>query len=119
MRKRRISGVHFHHGEDGRKGYLRGEQVPELLLDHIPDHPLGLGAEYVQRIGLDLRKTGRLEREKTDLGAVPMREDELVSDGNRGQRPCGGPYILSLHLGGQRLSTLEEGITPQRNHDTH
>ena len=49
-----IAGIDLDHRQERREGPLERQQVAELLLDHVADHPLGLGAEHVERIGLDL-----------------------------------------------------------------
>ena len=76
--ERGILRIHLDHREQGRERHFEGEQVPELLLDHVADHPLGLGAEHVERevlVGL----VGRvLEREQPHLRAVAVGDHELV-----------------------------------------
>ena len=52
--ERRVVRVDLDHREDARERLLERQQVAQLLLDHVADHPLGLGAEDVERVGLDL-----------------------------------------------------------------
>jgi hypothetical protein len=62
MLERRIVRVHFDLGEDGREWHLIGQQVAQLLLDHVADHAFGLRAKHVERvarhvlIGLSLQR---------------------------------------------------------------
>ena len=59
-------------------GRSNGQQVAELLLDHVADHALRLRAEDVERIGLVFGCTRRLQREQADLRAVAVADHDLM-----------------------------------------
>ncbi len=111
--------VDLDHGQQGSDPLVRWEQVAELLLDEVADHALGLRAEDVQRVGVDLLVRRSLEREQTDLRAVAVRDDQLVVGRQRGKRPACGSHVHTLVLCGQRLTPAEEGVAAQRDDDPH
>jgi hypothetical protein len=111
--------VDLDHREEGGEGNLRREQVAELLLDQVADHPLGLRAEHIQRVGLHLLVRGRLQREEADLRAVAVGEHELVAFRHRRQRLRRSPHVGSLHLGGHGLAALEQRVATERHDDAH
>ena len=111
--------VDLDHGQQGGDPLVRWEQVAELLLDQVADHALGLRAEDVQRVGVDLLVRRSLEREQTDLRAVAVRDDQLVVGRQRGERPACGSHVHTLVLCGQRLTPAEEGVAAQRDDDPH
>ena len=80
-----IVRVDLDHGEEGGDRLLEGQDVAELLLDHVADRALGLGAEHVERRVLagvgDL-----LQRKQPDLRAVAVGDDDLVLGAKRRQR---------------------------------
>ncbi len=43
---------------------VEGKLVAELLLDDVTDHAFGLGVEHVERVRLDRRVRGTLERKE-------------------------------------------------------
>ena len=53
------------------KGTSGGSRLPQLLLDQVSGHPLRLGTRDIQRVGLDLLVGSRLQRQQTDLRALP------------------------------------------------
>ena len=65
-------------------GLVGRQPVPQLLLDEVPDHPLALCAEDVQRVGGDVLVGGRLEGEEADLIAMyrllPEEQREDIFD---------------------------------------
>ena len=89
-------GVDLDHREDRGEGNLRREQVAELLLDEVADHALGLGAQDVERVRVDVLVGRRLEREQADLRAVPVRQDELMLGGEWRERLGRGPDVGPL-----------------------
>jgi len=72
------AAVHLDHGQEGRQGNLEREEVAELLLDHVADHPFRLGAEDVQGIRLVGAVSRPLEGEQTDLWAVAVADHHLM-----------------------------------------
>ena len=102
-----------------RERLLERQEVAQLLLDHVADHALGLGAEDVERIGLDLLVRGALEGEQADLRAVAVRDDQLVLVGDRGQLLGRDAHVRALLLGGHRLAALEQRVAAQRDDDAH
>ena len=77
--ERGIVRVDLDHRQERRERPLDRQQVAQLLLDHVADHPLGLGAEDVERVRLDGRVRGALEGQQPDLRAVAVGDDELVA----------------------------------------
>ena len=100
-------------------GALGREQVADLLLDEVADHALGLGAEHVERIGLDVLVGGALQREQADLRAVAVRDDELVVAGDPRESARGDPDVRALVAGGHRLAPLEQGVAAESDDDAH
>ena len=117
--ERRIAGVDLDHGEDRGERHLGREQVAELLLDQVADHPFGLRPQQIQRIGLDVLVRRRLQGEETDLRAVAMGQHQLVVLRHRGQRLCGCPDVRPLRLGGHRLAPLQQGVATEGDEDAH
>ncbi len=115
----RVVRVDLDHREDRRKRPLDRQQVADLLLDEVADHALGLGAEDVKRIGLNVPVRGTLEREQPDLRTVAMGNDELVLAGDPRERGRRNPDIGPLMPGGHRLAPLQEGVAAERDDDTH
>ena len=114
-----IVAVDLDHGEQGREGHLEREQVAELLLDHVADHALRLGAEHVERIGLVGLVGGALQREQPDLRAVAVGDHELMLGGERRQRLRGDADVRALHLGGHRLAAPQQRVPAERDDDAH
>ena len=112
--ERGVVGVDLDHRQDRRERHLERQEVAELLLDEVADHPLGLGGEDVERIGLDLRGVrGALEREQSDLRAVAVREHEAVALRDRRQRLGGDADVRALGGGGHRLAAPEQRVAAQ------
>ena len=61
-----------------RERLLERQQVAQLLLDEVADHALRLGTQHVERVGLDLLVAAALQRQQAHLGAVAVRDDQLV-----------------------------------------
>ena len=60
-------------------GASGGIAFPSFLLEDVADHSLGLRAEDVERVGLDIRVRRGLERQQTDLWAVAVGENQVVT----------------------------------------
>jgi hypothetical protein len=60
--ERGVGLIDLDHGRRRREMPLEGKLVPQLLLEHVADHPLGLGAEHVERIGIHGGVRRALER---------------------------------------------------------
>ena len=90
----RVVGVDLDHRQDRRERQLERQQVAELLLDEVADHPLRLGAEHVEGIGLDVLVGLALERQQPDLRAVAVGDDQLVLARRRSRAP--GPRSRTL-----------------------
>ena len=99
------------------KGHLGRQDVAQLLLDQVADHPLGLGAEDVEGVGLDLVVGGRLQRQQADLRAVAVRDHQFVLAGEGRERAGRDAHVLALHLDRHRLAPLEQGVAPQADDD--
>ena len=99
--------------------HLEGQQVAELLLDHVADHALGLGAQDIERIGLVGLVGGTLEREQADLRAIAMADDQLMLGGNRRQRLRRDMDVCALRLRRHRLAALEQRVAAESDDDAH
>ncbi len=110
-----VVGVDLDHGQDRRERNLERQQVPELLLDEVADHPLRLGGEDVQRIRLDLHVRGRLQREQPHLRPVAVGEHEPVAFRNGRERLRGDPDVRALGLSRHRLASPEQRVAAQRH----
>ena len=115
----RVVPVHLDEGQQRREPLLERQLVPELLLDQVADHALGLGPEQVERVRLDLRVGRALQREQPDLRPVPVRDHELVLERERRERLAGGARVLALVLGRQRLPTAEQRVPAECRDDPH
>ena len=104
--------------ERGEPLVLR-QLVAQLLLEHVADHPLRLGVQDVERIGLDLLVGRSLERQQPDLRSVAVRDHELVLERDRRQRLAGDARVRALVLGGQGLPALEQRVAAERDDDAH
>ena len=111
--------VDLDHGEDGGEGLLEGEDVAELLLDHVSDHAFGLSAEDVEGIGLDQIVSLPLEGEEPHLGSVAVRDDELMVAGEGSERLGRDADIPPLVLGGHGLTTPQQRIAAQGYQNSH
>jgi hypothetical protein len=88
------------------------------LFDHVADHAVRLGAEDVERVGLESIRRG-LERKHADLGSVAVGKDELVLPRNRGQGLGRHPHVDALVLGRHGLATAQQGVAAQGDYDPH
>jgi hypothetical protein len=93
--------------------------VAELLLYQVADHPLGLRAQQVERVRVDLGVGRALQREQADLWPVPVRDDELVLEGDRRQGLARHAGVRTLVLRRRRLAAPEERVPPESNDDSH
>ena len=92
-------------------GLSNGQPVPQFLLDQVADHPLGLGAQHIER-GRGHLPVGRLlQRQQPDLRPVPVRDDQLVFTGDRGQVITRHPHVFPLVLRRHRLPPAQQRIT--------
>ena len=107
--ERRIVGIDLDHRQEGRKGPIEREEVADLLLDHIADHPLGLSAEDVEWIGIDVLVGGSLQCEQADLRPVSVRDDELMVGRHAGEGGRRDPHVGALPPGGHRLTRASAG----------
>ena len=115
----RIVGVDLDHRQDRRQAEPQRQEVAELLLDEVADHPLRLGAEDVERVRLDLGVGSRLERQEPDLGAVAVRDDELVIAGDAGEALSRDADVGPLGVCRHRFAALEQRVAPEGHHDLH
>ena len=115
----RVVGVDLDHRQDRRERLLERQQVAQLLLDQVADHALGLGAEDVERVGLDLLVGGALERQQADLRPVAVRDHELVLRGDRRERLGGNAHVGALVLGGHRLPAAQQRVAAEGDDDAH
>ena len=114
-----IVAVDLDHREERGERDLGRQEVAELLLDHVADHPLGLGAEDVERVRLDLLVRRRLQREQAHLRPVAVRQHELVVLGDRRERPGRDRDVGPLGVGGHGFTPLEQGVATEGDEDAH
>jgi hypothetical protein len=115
----RVVGVDFGHRQQRCQGLVLGEEIAQLLLDQIADHPVGLRPEQVERVGRHTRQSRRLQRKQPDLGAVAVGDDELVIAGQRSEGEGGGVDVRALVLGRRRLAPTQQGIAAEGDDDPH
>jgi hypothetical protein len=96
-----------------------GEQVPEFLLDHIPDHALSLGIKDIQRIGFDAGISRSLQREQPDLGSVPVREYQFMLMSKRSQCTGSRTDIGTLAVSSHGFAPFQEGVSPECDYNSH
>lgn len=105
---------------DERGDPATGQGVVEGAGQQGADHPLGLGAEQVQRIGGAEGGVGRaFHGEQADLGAVAVSEDDLVLVSQSSQ---GGGHPVDVRLldgGVGALAAVEQGVAAEGDDDTH
>ncbi len=102
-----------------RERLLERQQVAQLLLDEVADHPLGLRAEDVEGVRLRLPVRRRLQREQADLRTVAVADDQLVLKRDRRERLAGQPDFEPLALHRHGLAAALQGIASEGHHDTH
>jgi hypothetical protein len=117
--ERRVVAIDLDHREDRGERDLRREEVSQLLLDQVPDHPLRLRPEDVERIRLDVLVGGCLEGEQPDLRTVAVGQHHLVVLGHWSDRPGRGPDVVALHVDGHRFTALEQGVATESDEDAH
>ena len=97
-----------------------GQVVLHRLQQPVADHPLGLGAEHVERVRRgQVRVGGALQRQHADLGAVAVGDDQLVLGGQRGQRVDRAATLRLLHVGVRLLAALQQRVAAERDDDAH
>src|SRR3712207_8662099 len=85
----------------------------EVLLEEVPDHPLGLGVEDVEGVRGRRGATFVLECEQADLRAVAVGHDEPVVSGHLRQRLGGELGVRRLDVGVERLAPPQEGVATE------
>ena len=89
--------------QDGGEGDLEGQQVAELLLDHVADHALGLRAEHVERVGFDvLVGLKPASASRPTCGPLPCASTSSCFSAT-GARRGGDADVLTLHFGRHRF----------------
>ncbi len=111
--------IDFHHRQHRGEGALEREQVAKLLLDHVADHPFGLSAKDVERIRFDSFVRRALNAEQSDLGAVAVRDDDLMFDGHGRDGESGQTHVGTLMFSGHRFSAPQEGVAAECNDNEH
>ena len=119
LRERRVGRIHLDHRQEGRERDLEGQEIPELLLDEVADHSFGLGAEDVEREVRGVEPALGLKGEEADLGAVPVRDDELVLPREGRERHRCPAHVRALPLGRHRFAAAKQGIPPEGDDDAH
>ena len=119
MGERRVGRVHHDHREQGGHLLSRRQQVPQFLLDQVADHALGARVQHVQRVGLGALVRLGLKGQQADLRAIAVGHHDAVVGGQRRDRAGRDPDVVSLHLGGHRLTAPQQRIAAQGDHDPH
>ena len=114
----RVVAVHHDLGQQGRNG-PPAELVGELLLEEVPDHPLGLGAQHVERLGLLAGGRIRLKGQQPDLRTVPVRDDDLMLAGELGDRAHRDRDIAPLRGGVGALAPAQQGVASECRDQAH
>ena len=91
----------------------------ELLLEEVPDHPLRLGAQHVERVGRLAGGRIRLEGEQPDLRAVSVGDDDLVLASELGDRAHGDRDVAPLRRGVGALAPAKQGVASEGCDDAH
>src|SRR5579862_7734305 len=106
-------------GQKRREAHAHGQLVPELLLNQIADHALGLRVEDVEWIHVDVLVRRALEREESNLRPVSMRDHELVRSRDRRKRAAGALGVRTLVLGRELFAALKKRIATESDNDAH
>ena len=98
---------------------LLGNDVAEFLLDHVADHADGLGADHVQRVGVD-RLVGLVhQRQQADLRPVAVGDHQLVLVVHARQLARRDADVAALVLDVERLAPLQQGVAAECDDDGH
>ena len=119
MREGRIVRIDLDHRQDGRERLLEGEEVAELLLDHVADHPVGLRAQHVEREHAGLLVGRALQRQHPDLRAVAVGDHELMLQPQRCQGLGRQADVPALIRGGHLLAPPQQGVAAQGYQNSH
>ena len=117
--ERRVVAINLHHREDGRERPLHRKQIAQLLLDHVPDHPLALRTEDVEGVRANVFVGRCLQCQETHLGTVSVRDYELVGVCDGRQRLRRSADVFTLYRGGGMLAPTQQCIPPERHDDAH
>ncbi|MNR03388.1 hypothetical protein D3C85_1192780 [compost metagenome] len=117
--ERRVVGVDFNLGQEGRERHLEGQQVAQFLFDDVADHAFGFGTEHVQRVRGDGGVGRSLQRQQADLRAITVSDHQLIARVDLGDLLSGDPDIGALIVRSHGFTTTQEGVTAQGNDDTH
>ena len=86
---------------------MLGQLTVERLGEQIADHPLCLGAEHVERVRRYVLVGLCLECEKPDLGAVTVRDYQLVVESKCGEGGSGLEDVCPLDCRFRRLAAAQ------------
>ena len=115
----RVVRIDLDHRQQRGERPLEGQQVAELLLDHVADHPSVCAPEHVERIGLDLgcrrrpaapagRPAGRCRgRSPADAAATGASASAAMRT------------LRALVLGGHGLAAAQQRVAAQGGDDQH
>ena len=119
MFERRVVGVHQRLAHQAHHLVAR-QRVLEGLQEEVADHPLGLGPQNVEGVGVGQGGVLRtLECQQPDLGSVAVGDHQVVGPCHRGQRLDGTHHVLLLDLRGGDVAPLQEGVAAQGHHHPH
>jgi hypothetical protein len=118
MRECVVVGVHHHLGQQ-RRDLPSGQLVSESLLQQVADHPLGLRAQYIQRVGSHIGVGLGLQREQSNLRTVAVRDHDPVSLCQLRQSGDPACHVASLGRGVGGLATVQERVTSKCCRDEH
>ena len=93
---------------------LAGRCAAQRLDQPVPDHPLGLRAEHVQRVRAGQRGIARtLQGQHADLRPVAVRHELVIGTGQRRERRHGLLDVALLDLGVGFLTPFQQRVPAQ------
>ncbi len=115
----RIVGAYYGPADQAGRRPVR-DRVLDRLQQPVADHALSLGAEHIERIRAGQQRVLRaLHGQQADLGAVAVREHQLVLAGQRHQGLHRLPDVRLLGGGVGPLTAFQQRVTAQRGDDPH
>ena len=114
----RIVDIDFHHRQESRQRNFNREEIAKFLLENVADHSLRLCTEYIEGVCLNFRIGLSLKCQETNLWSVSVGYHELVPLSYRGQCFGGDHEVAQLIFRSHRFSSLEEGVTTERDDAT-
>ncbi len=115
----RVTGIDQRLADEaaGVPAWQRAAQCPD---QPVADHPLGLRAERVERVGMGQRRVARaFQCQHANLRAVAVGDHHVVPAGQRRERCHGSLNVRFLDVGVGLLVPLQQRVPAKRRHDPH